>query len=99
MTTVLVTYTGSKNDRFDRSHYVKVHLPMAVRMLGRYGLLGAEAFFPATDNSDIVAACTLNFRDDDSLHDAMSAPEMAFLIDDLDNFTDLTPVQHQLIAA
>jgi len=99
MTTVIVTYTGSKSDRFERSHYINVHLPMAVRLLGKYGLLAAEAFFPATDRSDIVAACTLDFSDEVALHLAMSAPEMALLIDDLENFTNLTPVQHRLVAA
>lgn len=96
MTTVFVTYSGNVDDRFDRDHYVNVHLPMAVRLLGRYGLLSAEAFFPATDNSTIRAACTITFRDDEALRTAMSAPEMAPLVEDLEKFTNMTPVQHRL---
>lgn len=98
MTTVLVTYTGTKEDRFDRNHYVNVHLPMSERLLGSYGLVSAEALFPATTRSSILASCTLTFRDDEALHAAMSAPEMALLIEDLKNFTNMTPVQYRLVA-
>lgn len=99
MITVFVTYSGTRDDRFDRTHYVHTHLPMAVRLLGQYGLIFAEAFFPATEHSKIQAACTITFRDDEAMQTAMLAPEMTFLIDDLKNFTNMTPVQHRLVEA
>ncbi|MDR3724910.1 MAG: EthD family reductase [Terracidiphilus sp.] len=98
MTTVFVTYTGTRKDHFDCNHYVNVHLPMAERLLGSYGLVSAEAFFPATERSAILAACTLTFRDDEALQTAMAVPEMALLADDLKNFTNMTPVQFRLVA-
>jgi len=94
MFTVFVTYTGTPQQRFDMEYYANTHLPLSLQLLGRHGLLSASAFQPVGTDAAIRALCTLTFANKDAFERSMCAPEMALLIDDLKNFTELLPVQH-----
>jgi len=96
MRSIFVTYRGTPAQRFDREYYVNTHLPLAREIGGPYGLLSIEAFFPAGQDTDIVAACLIVFRDEQAEKDVFSSPRSGELARDLTNYTDLTPLQSLL---
>jgi len=98
MRTIFVTYHGTPEQRFDREYYIHSHLPLAREIGGPYGLLSIEAFFPAWQETDIVAACIIVFRDEQAEKDVFSSPRSGELADDLVNYTDIMPSQSLLTA-
>jgi uncharacterized protein (TIGR02118 family) len=98
MRTLFVTYRGDRSLRFDRDYFVNAHLPLAREIGGPYGLLSIEAFFPAGQETDIVAACQIIFRDEKAVTDVFSAPRVEELLGDRANYTNLLPTQNLLTA-
>lgn len=90
---IYVTYTGRPSDRFDRSYYDLVHLPLVMRAWEKYGLLSVAAFFPSTHHVGTVALCQCVFRNEDALHTAFASPECEAVTADVALFTDLSPVR------
>ena len=102
MTTLIVTYTGAKDSRFDREYYRTHHLPLVRRTWGPHGLLTISALFPVDneaavgEDTGVIAACLCGFRDDDALREALASPNTPEVMNDLQNFTELTSVQNVL---
>ena len=102
MTTLIVTYSGSKTARFDRDYYCTHHLPLVRRTWGSLGMVTISAVFPveneveAGEDTGIVAACLCGFRNDDDLRNALAASGTPDVMADLPNFTDLKAVQNVL---
>ncbi|MBS7457163.1 EthD family reductase [Coralloluteibacterium stylophorae] len=96
-TVVHVRYRGARHDRFDRHYYVDVHLPLVMAAWGRYGLLGLEAFFPASGSEGTVALCECIFRDDAALDAAFASPEAARVMADVPRFTAIAPTRFRLL--
>lgn len=97
MTTIYITYAGDAQTRFDRSHYVSVHLPLVLRAWRKYGLDSAAAFFPSGDGAGTVAICECRFRDDAAAEAAFSSPEISEVMDDVPRFTDVAPVRSRVV--
>lgn len=95
MTTMLVHYVGNAHSRFDREYYVAHHLPLVHQTWEPHGLRETEAFFEADgDEADgVIAICLCHFADRDSLARALSDPGTAAVMDDVANFTDITPMR------
>ena len=102
MSTRMVTYTGAKESCFDREYYRTHHLPLVRRTWGPHGMQTISAFFPveneavAGEDTGVIAACLCGFRDDDALRNALASSNTPEVMDDLQNFTDLKPVQNVL---
>ena len=93
MRTLLVTYRGTKADRFDREHFVNRHLPLAREIGAPLGVLSVEGFFPAGSETDILAITVIVFRDEQAEKDLFAAPRFAELVSDLPKYTNLMPEQ------
>ena len=102
MTTLIVTYTGPKDARFDREYYRTHHLPLVRRTWGPHGMETISAIFPVDNQPDagadtgVIAACLCGFRDDDALREALASPGTPKVMADLKNFTNMKSVQHVL---
>ena len=89
----MVTYRGSTSDRFDKEYFVNKHLPLAREIAEPLGMISIEAFFPAGKNTDIFAVGVIVLRDEKAEHDLFSSPRFTELVNDLPNYTNLTPEQ------
>lgn len=94
---VYVTYPGTPQDRFDRDHYIAVHLPLVMRAWSQYGLLGVTAFFPAPAQEGTVAICECVFRDEGAVEAAFASPEASAVMDDVSRYTALSPRRFRAI--
>ena len=94
-TTVILRYTGTKNDKFDRYYYCSVHMPAVFQKWNEYGLVSARVFFPEeiNDKPGTICICECVFKDDNSMKAAFSAECTKELICDINNFTntEMTP--------
>ena len=90
-TTLVLRYTGTVHDRFDRGYYLTKHMPAVAREWTPLGLLSARAFFPAQDagTSGTVCICECVFKDEAAAHAAFAAPGAKELVADIANFTGL----------
>lgn len=93
MTTVFVTYPGTPSTRFDREYYVAKHLPLVSRVWGPHGLENITAFFPSGEGRGTIAVCICEFRDQLALNASLQDPGTRAVMDDVQHFTDATPVQ------
>jgi uncharacterized protein (TIGR02118 family) len=89
--TVYVTYSGSADDRFDRTWYVERHLPLVLTSWCRYGLEAVTAFFPAGQQTGTLALCECRFRDQAAVDAAFASPEALAVMADVRRFTDIAP--------
>ena len=89
--TLILRYTGTARDRFDRDYYLTQHMPAVAREWTPLGLLSARAFFPdpAADAPGTVCICECAFRDEAAAKTAFAAPCAKELVADIANFTDL----------
>lgn len=97
MTTMIVTYPGDAGTRFDRDYYVRTHLPLVMEAWGRYGLEGAEAFFPPDGGTSTIAVCICRFRDEAALRAALASPQSGPVMEDVVRFTDAAPSQGRVV--
>lgn len=102
MTTLIVTYRGTKDARFDREYYRTQHLPLVKRTWGPCGMQTISALFPvvneppAGEDTGIVAVCLCNFANDAALRTALASSDTPGVMNDLPNFTQLKAEQHVL---
>lgn len=98
--TILLTYSGTPQDRFDREYYCTKHLPMVEKAWKPHGLLSSRAFFPAQefDAAGTVALCECVFKDEAAVDAAFASPETTELVSDLINFTDLALMRSRMVA-
>ena len=97
MITLFVTYPGDAQTRFDREHYVGVHLPLVREAWGPHGLETIAAFFPAGEGAGTIALCICGFRDEVALQAALGSPETARVMADVERFTDAEPAQSRAV--
>ncbi|NKL39050.1 EthD family reductase [Rhizobium leguminosarum bv. viciae] len=89
--TLNVSYSGNSSSHYDRDYYVRMHLPLVQKSWGSYGLEAYSAFFPSDDKVGVVAVAVCKFKDKQSLDKAFNSSATAAVLDDVKNFTDLTP--------
>ena len=92
-----VRYDGPPDARFDRTVYVRDHLPMVLDAWTKYGLLSAVALFPAAELCGTIALCECRFRDEAAISAAFGSPETAAIIEHIHDFTDLSPSRHRVV--
>ena len=93
---VLVTYTGQPESRFDRAYYEAHHIPMVEQAWRPLGLMHAHVLYSSDRNGMTVAACLCQFSDADSMRSALDSPDTAEIMADIAVFTDIVPMQHIL---
>ena len=86
-----VTYAGDVGTKFNRDHWISVHLPLVREAWGPHGLLSAGGFFPSGDGGGLVAICPCVFRDEAAMQAALASPETKRVMDDVKNVTDVEP--------
>ena len=96
---IYVTYQGKANDHFDRHYYVEAHLPLVMKAWGQYGLLSAEAFYPAVEPRNTIAICECVFRNEAAMNAAFASPEAAEVMADVPCFTAITPSRLRAVAS
>ena len=89
--TMYVTYEGNSQTRFDRAHWVDVHLPLVRECWGPHGLLSAAAFFPSGDGAGVIAICPCVFRDETAMTSALASTETKRVMDDVKKVTNVEP--------
>lgn len=91
MITMLVTYAGGEDTPFDRDHWINVHFPLVRECWSPHGLVSAGGFFPRGDSAGLIAVGIVNFRDDAAMEAALSSPETARIMADVDLVTAVSP--------
>ena len=91
--TLYVIYQGNPHDHFDRSYYAEKHLPLVNASFARYGLLNLSVFYPEVSQPGTLAICECIFRDEEAMNTAFNSPEAAAVIQDVAEFTHLTPIR------
>ena len=91
MITMYVAYAGDAGTRFDRDHWINVHLPLVREAWGPHGLLSAGGFFPSGDGGGLIAICPCVFRDEAAMQAALASLETKRVMDDVKNVTDVEP--------
>ena len=86
-----VTYAGDAGTKFNRDHWINVHLPLVREAWGPHGLLSAGGFFPSGDGGGLIAICPCVFRDEAAMQVALASPETKRVMDDVKNVTDVEP--------
>jgi uncharacterized protein (TIGR02118 family) len=97
--TMLVTYYGPANARFDRDYYLHTHLPLVQKTWEPLGLQRVEALFPAAEQTETAALALCHFVDSDAIDRALASLDSQTVMDDITNFTDLTPERDRLAPA
>ena len=91
MITMYVTYAGDAGTKFDRDHWINIHLPLVREAWGPHGLLRVGGFFPSGDGSGLIAICPCVFRDEAAMQAALASPQTKRVMDDVKNVTDVEP--------
>lgn len=89
MATLIVSYSATKGSRFDQQYYLDQHIPIVRAAWEEFGLLSAEALFPADETQPFVAVGILRFRDQASIDAALGSAGTGRVIGDIANFTDI----------
>ncbi|ORM71491.1 ethyl tert-butyl ether degradation protein EthD [Pantoea wallisii] len=87
---MIVVCAGDEKNRFDREYYTNVHLPLASECWKPYGLVSAEAFYPATSNSDWLSIGVYTFKTAEAINHALNAKITEKIMADVPFFTDAT---------
>lgn len=91
---VYITYTKTDTSFFDTDYYNTIHIPLILELWKPYGLLSAEAFYPADSTSRTVLICECVFKNNDAFEKAIASAEVERLGADVANFTNLPPQQY-----
>jgi uncharacterized protein (TIGR02118 family) len=91
MTTMFVTYAGDADTRFDREHWINVHLPLVRECWSPYGLESVGGFFPQGDGAGLIAIAPCVFRDEGAMNAALNSPETVRVMADVPKFTAVAP--------
>lgn len=92
-----VTYAGNADTKFDRDHWINVHLPLVREAWGPHGLLKTGGFFPSGDGGGLIAICPCVFRDEAALEAAFASPATKRVMDDVKNVTDVEPSRSRAV--
>ena len=94
MVTMYVTYGGDADTRFDRDHWINVHLPLVREAWQPYGLISTAGFFPSGSNgSGLIAICPCVFRDEAAMQAALSSLATERVMADVKHVTDVQPMR------
>ena len=91
MITMYVTYAGDAGTRFDRGHWIGVHLPLVRECWGPHGLVSVSGFFPKGDGGGLIAVAPCVFRDEAAMEAALASHETKRVMADVKNVTDVSP--------
>lgn len=89
--TLYISYEGNSTTLFDRDYYLTVHCPLVREAWDVYGLESAGVYFPAEEEGGIILIWAGVFKDRAALDAAFKAPLTPKLMDDIKNFTNVTP--------
>ena len=89
--TMYVTYSGDANTRFDREHWISVHLPLVRECWGPYGLERVGGFFPEGDGGGLIAIAPCVFRDEEAMQAALGSTATARVMDAVKKVTNVEP--------
>ncbi len=92
-----VTYAGDAGTKFDRGHWINVHLPLVREAWGPHGLLSAGGFFPSGDGGGLIAICPCVFRDEAAMEAALACPATRRVMDDVKKVTDVEPMRSRAV--
>ncbi|WP_198406903.1 EthD family reductase [Nocardia terpenica] len=90
-TTILVTYTGRPDTRFDRDYWTGTHLPLVERAWRPTGLRRVQPLFPESPTGPILAQAVCEFDNEAALTASLTASETSAVMDDIRQFTDHAP--------
>ena len=91
MITMYVTYAGDADTKFDRDHWINVHLPLVREAWGPHGLQSVGGFFPSGDGGGLIAIAPCVFRDEAAMQAALASPDTKRVMDDVKKVTDVVP--------
>jgi uncharacterized protein (TIGR02118 family) len=91
---VVVTYLypRTSTSHFDLSYYLTHHIPTCKRLWEPLGLKAAYVGEIDNDKQDYAVQTMLIWRDRGSWDETSTGPTVQQLVDDVKNFTDVTPV-------
>ena len=93
MVTIYVSYAGDARTRFDREHWINVHLPMVREAWEPHGLISIAGFFPSGDGGGLIAICPCVFRDEPAMQAALASPATGRVMADVGRVTDVPPAR------
>ena len=95
MIKLIIQYPAASGTFFDFNHYLRVHMPMAERLLGEYGFLGCAVNRCTTtvagDDPEFLCITELRFNSLEELREGLKN-HGAELGADFANYTDSQPV-------
>ncbi len=97
MIMLLVTYAGDAGSRFDRRHWIEVHLPLVREVWSPHGLLSVSGFFPVGDGGGLIAVSTCVFRDEAALTAALASVDTGRMMADVATVTDVEPTRSRVV--
>ncbi|MDW8844564.1 EthD family reductase [Erwinia sp. MMLR14_017] len=89
---MFVVCAGNEKNRFDRDYYADTHLALALKCWKPYGLISAEAFFPATNRSGWLSIGVYTFESQQDVIRALESKETGRVMADVPHFTDASTV-------
>lgn len=93
MITMYVTYDGNADTKFDRDHWINVHLPLVRETWGPHGLESVAGFFPSGDGGGMIAIAPCVFRDEAAMNAALASPGTELVMEDVKKVTDVQPAR------
>lgn len=91
MTTLIVSYPSTETGTFNREYYLWTRAPLVRSAWSAFGLQSAEVLFPSPDSQPFACVAILRFSDRGGMNMALSSAKTAEVIDDVKNFTNVTP--------
>ncbi len=92
-----VTYAGEADTKFDRDHWINVHLPLVREAWEPHGLLSTGGFFPSGDGGGLIAICPCVFRDEAAMEAALASPATKRVMDDVKKITAVVPARSRAV--
>lgn len=89
---MMVVCVGDETHRFDRDYYTHTHLPLALACWQEYGLISAEAFYPASDRSGWLSIGVYTFACQQDVNRALESEQTIRVMADVVHFTDAPTV-------
>lgn len=89
---IIVVCEGNEKNRFNRDYYVNNHLPLALECWEPYGLINAEAFYPAAELSEWLSMGVYTFKNQEDVNRALKAKETEKVMADVKYFTDASVI-------
>ena len=97
MIIMYVTYAGDAGTKFDRDHWINVHLPLVREAWEPHGLESAAGFFPSGDGGGLIAICPCVFRDEAAMEAALASTATKGVMADVKKVTDVEPTRSRAV--